>query len=139
MSLYVYPQKKTIPRVKEARLSNSIATINTDSGQLVASGPELPISIIGSNGITVSAAGDVITIDGLSAGGTWKEDEYVPTVGQVSFSLSQSPQDTNSVFFVINGVIYDDTADYTVSGQTVTWLNTSFSLEITDVVIIKYK
>jgi hypothetical protein len=68
----------------------------------------------------------------------WKEDEFEPTAAQITFILSQGPEDTTSVFFIINGVTYDDQSDYSVSGQTVTWLNTLFLMEVGDKVIIKY-
>lgn len=67
----------------------------------------------------------------------WREDEFTTTAGQVTFILSQAPGDANSLSFFVNGVLYDDVADYTVSGTTVTWLNV-FAMETGDKVHIRY-
>lgn len=70
----------------------------------------------------------------------WLQDEFSPTTGQVSFVLSQAPTDPTSLFFVVNGVDYDDVSDFTVSGATVTWLDTDFSFRAgTDKVLIRYQ
>jgi hypothetical protein len=79
-------------------------------------------------------AQDFLAQPGLAA----QEDEYVATVGQVTFILSQTPTDPVSVTVAVNGVIYDDISDYTVSGTTLTWLNTLFSLDTGDKVIVRY-
>lgn len=65
-SQYTWPRRKTIPRVKEARLSNSYSTINGDSGQVQAD-PESTINITGSGGISTTAtegSPDSLVIDG---------------------------------------------------------------------------
>lgn len=138
-----YRNRITIPRIKEARLSNSFSQVTTDSGDVHASGAEQTLSITGAGNITVSAVEgnpDAIVITGTGgSGAAWVEDEYSPSNDQVSFSLSSAPTDAASVFFVINGIIYDDTDDYSVSGQTVTWTNLLFNIQTSDKVIIKYK
>ena len=74
-----------------------------------------------------------------SAGNVWSEDEFIATLGQVTFILTQAPLDSVSLTVTVNGVTYDDTSDYTVSGTTVTWLNTLFSMDVGDQVLIRYK
>ncbi len=80
------------------------------------------------------------TFDSPTTGSdTWKKDEFVPTAAQVTFILGQAPQDSNSIIFEVNGVIVDDVSDFTVSGVTVTWLNTNYVMATTDKVIIRYQ
>jgi hypothetical protein len=70
---------------------------------------------------------------------SWQQDEFTPTLGQVTFILSSAPTNPTSVELYVNGVLYDDVGDYTISGQTITWLDTNFTMETTDQVIIRYK
>lgn len=79
-------------------------------------------------------AQDFIAQPGLAA----QEDEFVATAGQVSFILSQAPSNPVGVTVAVNGVIYDDVSDYTVSGTNITWLNTLFSMDVGDKVIVRY-
>ena len=77
----------------------------------------------------------------LGAGGghaPWVEDEFTATLGQITFILSAAPTDANSFSLHVNGVLYDDVADYTISGVTVTWLNTGVVMAAGDVVHARY-
>lgn len=139
VSKYDYPRRITIPRVRESRLSLGWNNIQTDGDLITADSPELTLTIVGTGGISTSESGGQLVIDGSGiAGADWNEDEFSPSDDQISFSLSEAPTDGDSVFFIINGVIYDDTDDYTVSGQTVTWTDALFNMQTTDKVIIKY-
>lgn len=70
--------------------------------------------------------------------GYWVEDEFTATEDQTIFTLSSTPTDSDSVQMFVNGVIYDDTADYTVSGTTVTWLDAKFTMDTGDKILIRY-
>jgi hypothetical protein len=83
--------------------------------------------------------GDVVERDFQLVGAGWNVDEYTPTAAQVTFILSQAPTDVASLQFITNGVEADEAGDYTVSGVTVTWLNTNYVMENTDLVHIRYK
>uniref|UniRef100_A0A6M3X7P7 Uncharacterized protein n=1 Tax=viral metagenome TaxID=1070528 RepID=A0A6M3X7P7_9ZZZZ len=78
----------------------------------------------------------------ITSGGSmlvpWREDEFTAGAGQTAFTLSFAPPDTNSVTLSVNGVLYDDVADWTVVGTAVTWLDTPFALEVGDKVLIRY-
>ena len=82
--------------------------------------------------------------DRISSGGTggghlpWFEEEFTPTLGQVTFIASSLPADVVSKEFYLNGVLQDDGVDYAVSGQTFTWTNL-FTLDSTDLIIIRYQ
>lgn len=52
--------------------------------------------------------------------------------GQTVFALSTTPLDASAVLFYVNGVLYENGAEYTVSGTTLTWLDTLFTLGPTD-------
>lgn len=51
-------------------------------------------------------------------------DHYVPTLGQVTFPLSQSPAQADQVFFTVNGLLYEYGIDFVVMGKVLTWVNT---------------
>ncbi len=68
----------------------------------------------------------------------WTKDEFIPTTGQVTFVLSQTPFDLASLELAVNGVEYDDGVDYTISGATITWLD-PFTLKTKDKMIVQYK
>lgn len=67
-----------------------------------------------------------------------KEDEFTPTLGQVSFILSEAPGDLESLKFIVNGIEYDRDVDYNISGVTITWLDVPFTMETDDKVIVRY-
>lgn len=69
-------------------------------------------------------------------GSPWVEDEFDPTNGQVTFIISQAPTDANSLTFLVNGVVSDDVTDYTISGQTITWLDNLFVMDTSDKVLV---
>jgi len=69
----------------------------------------------------------------------WNEDTFAASAGQVTFILTSAPTDSESTSVHVNGVEYNRPSDYTVSGATVTWLNTGFSLEVGDVLVAQYK
>jgi hypothetical protein len=135
----------SLPKVR-AGTSRTWDKIQTDTELIAANDVEQLLNIVGTGGITVSGTTgtpSTITIDGSGTtgggGGTvWKSDEFDTTLNQISFSLSTGPTDPNSVFFIVNGIIYDDVLDFTVSGSTITWTNHSFNFEVGDKVIIKY-
>lgn len=104
----------------------------------------LVVKVVAGSGIAVSEQNDggVETLEITNTGGggaPWVEDEFVPTLGQVTFVLSSVPTDLNSISLHVNGIAYDDVTDYTVSGTTLTWLNTPFSLETTDKLLARYQ
>jgi hypothetical protein len=80
-------------------------------------------------------------IGGVPGGGSepWLEDIFVPTLGQVTFILSQIPTEPISLMMNVNGIEVVVTADYTLSGTNITWLNPEFSMETSDGVVIQYK
>jgi len=61
-----------------------------------------------------------------------------PTAGQTIFTLPVTPVSQASVEFLINAVNYPRATTFTVSGDTVTWLDVPFSLDGQDAVEIKY-
>ena len=74
------------------------------------------------------------------SGGSWQKDSFTSLPGQVTFILSQAPTDANSIVLDVNGAAYEGGGiDYTVSGTTVTWLNTPFALELGDRIVIRYR
>lgn len=90
------------------------------------------------NVVTVGESIDV------SSGQSALTHQYVvdhPTIsanGQTAITLSQTPKDTNDVVLIVNGIQCTLTTDYTISGTTLTWLDTDFTLETTDEVRIEY-
>lgn len=62
----------------------------------------------------------------------------VSSNGQVFFSLTKTPVDSADVKMTVNGQNQTNGVDYTVIGQSVTWQNASFTLEIDDEVAFTY-
>lgn len=87
--------------------------------------------------LTDDPVDDVVEI-GSGGGPIWTKDEFIPTTGQVTFVLSQTPSDLASLEVAVNGVEYDDGVDYTISGATITWLD-PFTLKTKDKMIVQYE
>lgn len=68
----------------------------------------------------------------------WQEDEFTATPAQTVFTLRFTPLDLDTVTVRVNGVLYDDVADWTVLATTLTWLDTPFALAAGDSVIARY-
>lgn len=62
----------------------------------------------------------------------------VSSNGQVFFSLSQTPVDPADVKMTVNGHPQANGVDFNVVGQSVTWTNASFTLEVGDYVEFTY-
>ncbi len=99
---------------------------------------------IGNNKI-INLANPTVATDGATKsyvdtqiGAAWREDEFVAAASQVTFILSQAPSDLDSFTLYVNGVAYDDADDYTVSGTTLTWLNTLFIMDAGDKLLARY-
>ena len=82
----------------------------------------------------------LIDADGTALGGTvdQRQETFTPTLAQTAFVLAATPADTSDVRVFVNGVKYIVTSDFTVSGTTVTWLDTPFALDTLDTVEIVY-
>lgn len=70
---------------------------------------------------------------------TWYEDEFTPTNGQVTFIISNTPTDPQSLTFAVNGVLADEGVDYTLSGTTITWTDAPYTMQTTDLVVVRYR
>jgi len=76
----------------------------------------------------------------ITGGGGDPEQEHITVLsnGQTSFTLTNAPIDSTTVMMFINGFKQIYGTDYTGSGQTITWLNTDYTLETTDKVEFWY-
>lgn len=113
------------------------ATLYVGTAGVISTSPGAEAQVIG---YAITATKIQLEFDSVAVAGSanFIEDEFTPTLGQITFILSQAPTDLDSLAFLVNGVHYDDTVDFTVSGTTVTWLNTPFSLDTTDKVHARY-
>jgi hypothetical protein len=97
--------------------------------------------ILGIDGPTgVQGSTGIMGVTGIGVGDTFiVRDTFtgVVTNGQTVFALSMTPSDTLLVAMEINGVSYRSTTFLTISGTTLTWLDT-FILSSSDVVDIVY-
>lgn len=75
----------------------------------------------------------------LSGAIDWSEEEFTPSLGQVTFILSNVPEDPVSLELKVNGVAADSGVEYSISGVTITWLNVNFSLGTADLVTVRYQ
>ena len=67
----------------------------------------------------------------------WVREIFLATNGQISFVLPSVATDTDSYVLTVNGIEYVRNTDFTISGTTLTWLNT-FVLKLGDRVMITY-
>lgn len=64
---------------------------------------------------------------------------FIPsTNGQVLFTLLQAPSPSVQTLVSVGGQVQEYGVDYTISGTTLTWLNSDFQLSITDRIIIYF-
>ena len=69
----------------------------------------------------------------------FREQSFIPTVGQTVFTLSESVAPTDGlVLLFVNGVVYERNVDFTAVGATVTWLDIPFTLAPVDCVLVVY-
>jgi hypothetical protein len=95
--------------------------------------------------LTPSTAGYVLKVVGsswiVSAPDTDESDQFAATVGQTSFTLTQTPASNSKVQMFINGVRIDKNA-YTLSTRTVTYIpanNSAFTLAAGDRIQFDYE
>ena len=68
------------------------------------------------------------------------EDEFTVTSnGQTTFTLSQTPDTQGPFVLLVNSAAYAEGTDFTVVGTLVTWLDTDFTLQIGDHVVVVYR
>lgn len=72
------------------------------------------------------------------SGLTRNRDVFTPAPAQTVFVLSSAPSDPSQTMLFVNNVKYLITTDFTVSGSTLTWLDTEFALDASDVVEVIY-
>jgi hypothetical protein len=68
---------------------------------------------------------------------------FSAAAAQTAFVLAETPivgtvVDEDTVTFSVNGVSYVKTVDFTLSGNTVTWTDAAFVLELNDEIMIAY-
>ena len=68
----------------------------------------------------------------------WIEDVFTPTNLQTDFTLTNVPEDIDSILFYVNDMPYTQNDDWTINWLTVTWLDNWFTLASTDEVKIRY-
>ena len=95
----------------------------------------------------VSVDGTTITGDGTPAnpliatggggGVSVQEDVFAPTTLQTVFTLSQTWAGMYAVVYV-NGIESIRNIDFTISGTTLTWLDTPYTLTLGDLFVVDY-
>lgn len=80
---------------------------------------------------------------GVTGGGQatyFQTDSFSPTSGQTIFSLSTTPATTNNLIFaVVDGGVYYEDVSFTITGSTLTWLDTPFPLGPPDDLVVYYQ
>jgi len=73
-----------------------------------------------------------------SPGAAQVNETFVPANGQTIFNLANAPTNPSSVAVIVNTGKYLQGTNFTVAGSVVTWLDTPFALDTSDVVEIVY-
>lgn len=66
-------------------------------------------------------------------------DEFTATDGQTTFTLTHAPSNPDATTLYVNAGKYDIGDDYTISGTTLTWLNSAFLLDAGDNIELYYQ
>lgn len=69
----------------------------------------------------------------------FQEDEFAAGALQTAFTLSRTFKVGGLSVLFVNGVGFAEGTDYTISGNTLTWLDTDFTLAVGDDIVIKYE
>jgi hypothetical protein len=81
--------------------------------------------------------GTIVPLEGTSE---FQQDPFTPTLGQTVFSLSQAFLGTPGISLVlVNNLAYVEGTNYTISGTTLTWLDTPFTLDGSDSLVAVYQ
>lgn len=66
-----------------------------------------------------------------------KRDLFIPTSGQTIFTLSDTPNVLANFEIFVNGEYATD--EFSVSGTQITFINTAYTLDITDLITVIYQ
>jgi hypothetical protein len=69
----------------------------------------------------------------------FQQDSFTAIPAQVLFTLTTSFYPNGLSIIIVNGLVYTQGADYTISGTTLTWLNTPFTFVGGESVVVKYQ
>lgn len=125
--------------------ADRLAFANEQSGNPLVAGPPTPADVgkvalqIDSGGHYLLVNDSPITWSQMNVAAPWRDQDFTPTAGQVSFILSVAPTDPKTISLSVNGVVADEGTDYTVSGVTITWLDVEYTMETTDLVSVRYR
>jgi hypothetical protein len=132
------------------KILSSSGTVGVDQGGTGATTFTTGALLVGNGtgavtSLAPSTAGYVLKVVGstwtVSAPDTDESDQFFATVGQTSFTLTQTPVANSKVQMFINGVRTDKTA-YTVSTRTITYIpanNSGFTLIAGDRIQFDYE
>lgn len=106
-----------------------------EDGVVVAARPTINF-VGGTTQATDDDINDRINV-AVTASAPIQEQVFAPALGQTMFTLASAWAGTYAVVYV-NGIEYARTTDFTIAGITLTWLNTLFSLDVTDRLVVNY-
>lgn len=69
----------------------------------------------------------------------FQQDSFTAIPAQVLFTLTTAFYPNGLSIIIVNGLVYTQGADYTISGTTLTWLNTPFTFIGGESVVVKYQ
>jgi len=87
--------------------------------------------------VSLSSEGNEVTVNVIGGQATQIQESVLATAAQTTFTLSNTPFQASGVLMYVNGVKLRYAVDYTVSGNTVTYLDTP-ALEVDDEVEFWY-
>jgi hypothetical protein len=121
--------------------SQPFTTTATPAGSVFMT-DSLPCCGLTSDVVHYFDGSDWLPVGSGSGGGTQVviRDTFSPTLGQTVFTLSETPSLGDSLIFaVVNGGVYHYTDSFTVSGTSLTWLDTPMSLGPPDDLVLYYQ
>jgi hypothetical protein len=115
-------------------VSGGLNTVSQDGVDIVS--PATSLNFTGS--VTVTDGGSGQANVEIIGGGDAEQESFSATAGQISFTLSETPANAATVQMFINGSKYEYGVDYNVSGTTVSYIGTDYTIQLNDVVEFWY-
>ena len=99
--------------------------------------PVIVVSMEGSTFTRLEVPASIIKTSSTSGGGYTEVQNITPTNGQTIFTLDNSVPAGLQPIVSISGIIFEQGVDYTISGTTLTWIN-SVTLDTSDTLSVYY-
>ena len=79
-----------------------------------------------------------VEISPCNFGGYPEYEDFIPTNGQIIFTLTKAPTQPARTIFTVNGIDYDYGLHFNINGTQLTWTNPDIGLDSCDKILVRY-